>query len=76
MLTVTIDYAWLDTYGIDLDVFLAALAAQNISTEPNENGEWIFDAVDADTNGIPDFLDALITDPFATNVSQGTAIEP
>lgn len=70
----TIDEAWLAQYGIDIFDFQAALEAQNLDPEPNEDGQWIFEAADENGDNIPDFLASLVTVPVETRPSQGGAM--
>ncbi len=60
---------WSEEYGIDIDAMLEVLG------EPDdEDLGWRWSRfTDANTNGLPDVLDELITDPTGTRPSQGGA---
>ena len=61
---------WLDTNNVDIEAFMALFG------EPleDENGYyWMVEGADEDGNGIPDALDALISDPVTTRPSKGGA---
>ena len=67
---------WLAENYIDIDAFLAALV-ENCpdAVEPlfdeNDNPYWLVTGVDANTNTIPDFLEALFNNPIVTKPSVG-----
>ena len=70
-MSFTVSEGWLEAHNVDIDAFMAALEAAGYDPFPNEAGVWTFSAEDADSDGIPDFLAGLISDPRSMNASQG-----
>jgi len=67
---MTVTEEWLDSHGVDIDLFMELFGEP---TEGEDGYYWTVSGDDADGNGIPDALDALITVPTETNSSKGGA---
>lgn len=64
--------SWLDDNNVDIEAFYSALSAAGL--DPDEIYDfdaegWVVTGTDADGNGLPDILDALIGNPVVMNPS-------
>ena len=70
-MTFTVTEEWLEENDVDIFAFLDALEDMGLSTDPDENGNWVLTGMaDDDNNNIPDFLDALIGSASGMTPSQ------
>lgn len=70
-MSFTVTEEWLEENDVDIFAFLDALEDMGLSTDPDENGNWVLTGMtDDDNNNIPDFLDALIGSASGMTPSQ------